>query len=262
MKRPLSVQLYSLREEAKKDFVGVLKKVADIGYVGVEPAGFHNLQAAEFKKIVDDLGLKLFSSHTPSANPDKLSESMDMLQVLGLRNIVCGYGADQFKDLDAIKATAESTNKMQETLAKNGFTLFQHNHDHEFQRLDGRLKYEIYAELCPKVEFQIDTFWAANSGAEDEVEMLKKFAPRVSTTIHVKDGILKKNRTPGEPHERIVDMRALGSGHLNIKGLIANLPEQVETVIVELDSCNIDMFTAIEQSYKYMMENDLALGNK
>ena len=47
MLRPLSVQLYSLRDYAKDDFVAVLKKVAEIGYKGVEPAGFWNLRPSE-----------------------------------------------------------------------------------------------------------------------------------------------------------------------------------------------------------------------
>ena len=57
MLKPLAVQLYSLRQYAEKDFVAVLKRVADIGYKAVEPAGFWNLSPAEFKKIIDDAGL-------------------------------------------------------------------------------------------------------------------------------------------------------------------------------------------------------------
>ena len=72
MLKALGVQLYSLRSYAEKDFVEVLKKVADIGYQVVEPAGFWNLSPAEFKKIIDDLGLKILSSHSPWArsHPD------------------------------------------------------------------------------------------------------------------------------------------------------------------------------------------------
>ena len=57
MLKPLSVQLYSLREEAKEDFAGVIKRVAEMGYKGVEPAGFFDLSPVEFKKIVEDLGM-------------------------------------------------------------------------------------------------------------------------------------------------------------------------------------------------------------
>jgi sugar phosphate isomerase/epimerase len=265
MLRPISVQLYSLREEAQKDFVGVLKRVAAIGYKGVEPAGFWNLRPREMKKMVEDLGMKIYSSHSPWAGIHNLGESMEIADILGLKTIVCGYGPDQFKDIDSIKRTAETTNKMQEFLAKNGFTLFQHNHDFEFARLNGKLKYQIYAELCPNVKFEIDSFWSTNFGAEDAVEMLKMFADR-TILIHIKDGILKQEKqelkvTHGTL-DRKVELRALGSGELNIKGLIDNLPEKVSTIVVELDFCNIDMFTAIEMSYKHMTQNGFAAGNK
>ena len=62
--------------------------------------------------------------------------------------------------------------------------------------------------------------------------------------------------------DRKVDLMPLGTGDLPIKALVAAAPEQVETIVVELDYCNIDMNTAIEQSYKYMVENGLAKGNK
>lgn len=265
MSKPLSVQLYSLRETAQKDFISVLKRVARIGYKGVEPAGFWNLRPREFKKIIADLGLKLYSTHSPWASSHNIGEVMEIADILGLDKIVCGYGPDQFKDLDAIKRTAETTNTMQAILAKNGFTLFQHNHDFEFQRLDGKLKYQIYAKLCPKVKFQIDSFWSTNFGAEDAVEMLKIFADR-TILIHIKDGILKqtqeKLRVTRGILDRKVELRPLGSGQLDIKTLVAHLPEQVSTIVVELDYCNIDMFDAIAMSYKYMTQNGLGAGNK
>ena len=139
MLKPLSVQLYSLREYAEKDFVNVLKRVAEIGYKGVEPAGFWNLRPSEMKKMVEDLGMKIFSSHSPWANPYNLGVCMEIADILGVKRICCGYGPDDFKDLDAIKATAEKTCKMNEVLAANGFQLFQHNHYWEFERIDGKL---------------------------------------------------------------------------------------------------------------------------
>ena len=265
MTKPISVQLYSLRELAKQDFVSVLKKVADIGYVGVEPAGFWDLTPQEFLKIIDDLGLKMFSSHSPWARINNLDETMETASILGLKKIVCGYGADDFKDMDSIKKTAENTCIMQEKLAQNGFTLFQHNHDYEFQRIDGRLKYEIYRELCPKVKYQMDCFWSTCLGKEDPVEMLKLFKDDI-ISIHMKDGVSEQKVSGNDMVngilERKVDLMPLGTGTLPIKDLVKEIPDAVDTIIVELDFCNIDMMTAIEQSYKYMTENGLAKGNK
>jgi len=265
MLKPLSVQLYSLRDAARRDFDSVLKWVAKVGYKGVEPAGFWDMRPSEFKKRIGDLGLEMVASHSPWARPGNLGETMETASILGLDKVGCGYGPADFKDLDAIKATAEGTNRMQEVLARNGFTLFQHNHAFEFQRLDGRLKYEIYRELCPKVKFEIDCFWSTNHGTEDPVEILKTFAAD-TILLHMKDGICKQ-KVGGERMvhgllDRKVDLLPLGDGDLPIPQLIAAMPGQVETVIVELDYCRIDMFEAIEKSYQYMTRNGLASGNK
>ncbi|MDD5707198.1 MAG: sugar phosphate isomerase/epimerase [Kiritimatiellae bacterium] len=265
MLKPLAVQLYSLRELAQKDFIGVLRRVAKIGYQAVEPAGFWNLRPREFKKVIADLGLRLCSSHSPWARSYNLGEVMELADILGLDKIVCGYGPEQFKDRDAIKRTADETNAMQEILERNGFTLFQHNHYFEFDRLDGQIKYQIYAALCPKVKFQMDCFWSTNFGAEDALAMLKLFADR-TILVHIKDGILKQPqadlKVTNGTLERKIDLRPLGCGELDIKSLVANLPEQVGSIIVELDFCNCDMFEAIEKSYRYMTQNGLAAGNK
>lgn len=265
MAKPLSVQLYSLREEAKKDFVSVLKRVAKIGYKGVEPAGLWNLEPAEFKKIVNDLGMEIYSSHSPWARSTDLGEAMEMATALGLKTMVCGYGPNDFKDMESIKRTADLTNAMEEVLSRHGFTLFQHNHNFEFERIDGRLKYEIYAELCPNVKFEIDCFWSTSFGAEDAVEMLKLFSER-TILMHIKDGLLKQKeqelKVTNGTLDRKIELRALGTGELDIPSLVANAPEQVSTIIVELDYCNIDMFEAIEKSYQYMVENGFGEGNR
>lgn len=266
MLKPIGVQLYSLRDLTVNGYAEVLQRVAAIGYQCVEPAGFRNTRPSEFKRMAEDLGLKIISSHTPWARQaTSLGEIMEIADILQLDKIVCGYGPDQFKDLDAIKATAENTNAMQEILARNGFTLFQHNHDFEFGRLDGRIKYQIYKELCPGLKYQLDCFWSTNRGRENAVDMLKLFAGS-TILLHLKDGFCPlervKNPTGEETEERKIDLRPLGSGELPIRELIAAAPDTVEAIIVELDFCNIDMMTAIEQSYHYLVANQLAQGNR
>ena len=266
MKRALGVQLYSLRSYAEKDFVSVLKKVAEIGYQVVEPAGFWNLSPAEFKKIIDDLGLKILSSHSPWARKlDDVAPIVETMGILGLKNCVCGYGPDDFKDLDAIKRTAENTCQLQAAFEAQGSTLFQHNHYWEFERLDGRYKYDIYRELCPKVKFEIDCFWSTNKGAEDPVAILKQYAAD-TVLIHMKDGVCRQETANAGMKNGLLDMKVdlmpLGTGTLPIPELVKAMPEQVPTIIVELDYCVIEMWQAIEQSYRYMIDNGLAAGNR
>ena len=122
MALPISVQLYSVRDYIARDgFAPVLKRIADIGYKGVEPAGFFNLRPSELKKMTADLGLEIYSSHSPWAhNAGGLPEQLDIASILGLDTIVCGYGPDNFKDLDSIKKTADNTNAMVDFCSKNG----------------------------------------------------------------------------------------------------------------------------------------------
>lgn len=266
--KPIGVQLYSLREYSAKDFLGVLKRVASIGYKLVEPAGLFDIRPREFRKIINDLGMDMVSSHTPwCSGIHNVGESMDIADELGLKRVVCGYGPGNFETLDTIKAAAENTTKMYEVLSRNGYELFQHNHWFEFNRFDGRLAYDIYREMIPEgVKIQMDCFWSTNYGAENAVEMLKKFADK-TILLHMKDGICEQKRAEGTDYkagllDQKIELMPLGTGTLPIPELIKATPEHVEAVIVELDYCNIDMWTAIEQSYKYMTENGLAQGNK
>ena len=95
--KPISVQLYTLRAEAQKDFPAVLKTVADIGYKGVEFAGLHGHSATEIKALIDDLGLVTSSSHTALPAPENISQLVDTEGTLGNTrlnlNIALSYGA-------------------------------------------------------------------------------------------------------------------------------------------------------------------------
>ena len=82
----------------------------------------------------------------------------------------------------------------------------------------------------------------------------------------MKDGVARQN-VAGDAMvngilDRHVDLMPLGTGELPIPELIANVPDQVSSIVVELDYCQTDMFEAIEKSYKYMTSNKLAIGNK
>lgn len=265
MAKELGVQLYSLRDMAKDDFPGVLKFVAEVGYKAVEPAGFFGYEPKEVKKMIDDLGLKMYTTHSPWACRGPASEVIDIAGELGVSKVACGFGPDDFKDLDSIKRTADLVNENIAELKKAGLTLFQHNHSWEFERIDGRLKYDIYAEMVPEVKFQIDAFWSSNFGANDPAEMVKLYADRM-VSLHIKDGSFEQDQAKwrmvdGYP-DRDLKLRPLGTGQMDIPAIIAATPEAVNCVIVELDYCVIEMKEALRQSYAYMTSSGLAVGNK
>jgi sugar phosphate isomerase/epimerase len=250
--KPISLQLYTLREASAKDFPAVIRAVGDIGYTGVEPAGFFGLKPRELRKLVEDQGMVISSSHGPMASPENLQEVIDTAGELGLDLVSSGFGKDDFKDMAAIRATAEKVNLMEERLRAASLILFLHNHWWEFETIDGRLKYDVFAELAPRVSFELDVYWAANFGAVDPAAVLRRHAGR-TPLLHVKDGPLVK----GEP------MLALGSGKMRLQPVLeAADPAVLRWIVVELDACATDMLQAVRASYDWLVGNGLASGRK
>lgn len=250
--KPIAVQLYSLREEAKSDFPAVLERVAAIGYRGVEPFNFYGMTPPEFRRRVEDLGMSVCSSHAPWANRSEIGEVIEVVTALGLGRAPGGFGPDDFKDLDAVKRTADTANALIEQLKPAGLELFLHNHWWEFQELDGAPAYYHFERLCPEVKFELDTYWAANFGARDPAAEVAHFKTR-APLLHIKDGPLEQ----GKAHV------ALGQGRVDVASVVQAADDDVlEWLIVELDACDTDMFDAVEASYRYLTENGLAEGRR
>jgi len=250
--KPISVQLYSLRDQAQKDFRGVLQKVAEIGYKGVEPAGLHGMAPGEARKTIEDLGMVVSSNHGPWPNRDNLNEVIDVAGALGTNLVVCGWGPDQFQSLDAIRETAGTANYMVEKLGAAGLTLALHNHWWEFNPVDGRLAYDVFMDLCPGLRCEIDVYWAANFGACDPVEQVGKYKAR-TPLLHIKDGPLERDKAH----------LAVGSGKIDIPSVIGAADEKtLQWLVVELDQCDTDMVEAVAQSYRYLVGEGLAAGNR
>ncbi len=256
--KPISLQLYTLRDMSEKDFPGVIRAVGDIGYFGVEPAGFYGLHPAELRRMVEDQGMVVSSSHGPWATPDNLPEVIDTAAALGVDLVSSGFGQKDFADRDAIRRTADRVNAMHETLSEAGLTLFLHNHWWEFEALEEpggagpRLKYDLFAELCSKVSFEIDTYWAANFGANDPAAVVERYAAR-TPLLHIKDG----------PLVRDAPMVAVGKGKMPTRKVIEAADKDVlRWVVVELDQCATDMLQAVRESYDWLTREGLARGRR
>ena len=118
---PISVQLYSLRDQAAKDFEGVLRRLGDIGFVGVELAGFHDLSPKQYAAIVEESGMVTSSAHVNDLSPDGFNAALDDLQEIGCNVAVCAFlPPERFADVDAINASADALNKAHE-IAKELF---------------------------------------------------------------------------------------------------------------------------------------------
>ena len=256
MALPLGLQLYSLREAAAKDFPGVLAKVADMGYAGVEFAGLHNMKAADVAKIVADLGMKCVSAHMACPDKDNVNQLVDDAKALGIGYIVTGGWIDHFKDYSSILSFAAKVEAGAELVAPYGLEVGIHNHWVEFDHLvDGKLPHAIFMSLTRKAFSQLDIYWA-KFGGTNPAAYLATLAGRVPL-LHVKDGTLEKSDkgTPCTPHT------AVGAGKIDTPAAVAAAEKAgTKWLLVELDSCATDMEAAVRQSAEYLIGNGLAEG--
>jgi len=252
MKR-IALQLYTVREEAKRDLLGVLGQVAEVGYAGVEFAGLHGCEPAEVRKVLDDHQLAAAGMHVPLPTAETMHQTVETAQALGCRHIVVPQiSAEGFADADAIARTAASLEAAAEQLAADGLTLGYHNHCHEMVEVDGTLALDRLFEAAPHVAPQIDVYWASNYGRVDVPALIARWANRMRL-LHAKDGPLVE----GEPHT------AVGAGKLDFPAILAATNEAVlEWVIVEMDTCAGDVWQAVRDSHDYLTANDLARGRR
>lgn len=250
--KPLSIQLYTVRELAKDGKqLDVLKKIAEIGYAGVE--GYYSQWSpAEFRKIVEDLGMKVSSYFGGVPTPENVGEFIDTAKTLGTSLTVAGFWIPDLESVEAIEKSAAKLNAVVPTILDAGLSFSLHNHWMEFEDRDGKLVVDRLLELVPGLTLELDIYWCSNFGAHKPEAMAAKYADKVKL-MHVKDGPLVK----GEPHV------AVGQGKVNVPATIHAADESVvEWMIVELDECGTDMMKAVEESYEYLVGNGLAAGNR
>lgn len=250
--KPISIQLYSVRDAAAQDFPGTLRSIADIGYKGVEFAGLHGHNPKDIAKLVADLGMKASSSHTGLPTPESVNEIVDTESALGNTRIISGFGPDDFKTVDAVKQAAEKFNIAADLLKPHGMTFGFHNHWWEFAKLDGKYIYDILLAEAPGAFSELDVYWC-KFGKADPVEVVGKNKSRLPL-LHIKDGMLEEGKYVHT---------AVGSGLLDMPAIIgAADPNVLQWLIVELDACETDMMEAVRKSYEYLKSSGLGEGNK
>jgi sugar phosphate isomerase/epimerase len=249
MSLPVAIQMYTLREETAKDFVGTLKKVAEIGYHGVELAGFGGLSANDLKGVLDDLGLRVAASHVGLPLwEDSIQNVIDYHLALGANHVVCpSIPVDRRNQFETYEYLVDFLNKVGEQCKNAGLTLSYHNHDFDLIRFEGKfdgktaLEYLLEQTNPEWVKAEFDIYWLTRAG-EDPVEWLKKYSGR-TPLVHLKD-----MTTDGEEF-----FAELGTGGVNITGVVGQGPaSQVEWWIVEQDRCKRDPLESITMSMDYL----------
>lgn len=241
MAQPLSVQLYSVRDELAADRDGVLRRLAAIGYTAVEP--YEPTEDPKgLRRILDDLDLSVSSTHAYALLTEEPEVVLDAAATLGTDRLIipAGIPAEDFTTRDGVARAADLLNGLAERVAGHGMRLGYHNHWWEVEpKIDGRHAIEVLADLlAPEVFLQIDTYWAAVGGA-DVPELLRRLGER-TFALHVKDGPGRRD----EPHT------AVGKGMMPVPRILAAAPDALR--VVELDTCATDIFDALADSHAYL----------
>jgi sugar phosphate isomerase/epimerase len=252
MSTPIALQLYTIRELLDLDFEGTIRKVADMGYVGVETANMFGGSPALAAKLFGELGLTVSGAHSALPIGDKKQEVIDTMGALNCKRLILpGQPPEKYKSLDGIKSVCDALNEGVEVAKANGFMLGYHNHWFEYEVWEGRLPMDVMLEhLDPDVFFEVDVYWVQTAG-QNPVDVVRRLGPR-APLLHVKDG----------PCEIEAPMTALGEGVVDIPGVIAAGAGSTEWLVVELDRCATDMMEAVHKSYRYLIEKGLARGTK
>lgn len=246
---PVGIQLYSLRDETQKDFVGTLEKVAQIGFQGVEFAGYGDIEALKMKEHLDRLGLKAVSSHVPLDRLENhLEEEIAYAKVLGMDHIVCPWATFEGM-MEDVEKLAKTLNHAGERCKAEGITLSYHNHDHEFVQIDGEYILDLLLQKTKEdnVKAQLDLCWVSRGGV-NEVEYVEKYSGRCPL-LHAKDYVV-------EPKFRQVEV---GTGLVNFKGIERVAKDiGVQWFIVEQEEYNMDPFESIKISLENLKKLKIA----
>ncbi len=224
----VGIQLYSIRDAMTADVPGTLKKVSDIGYKNLELAGYSNgkfygFSPADFKKIVNDLGLIPLSSHTQvesaSISLDKAKLMADAHAELGVKFCIKPWIEEVDRNIEQYKKMIGDVNEVAKITKSVGIQFGYHNHNFEFNNLNGVVPYyDIFLPGMDKdlVTMELDLFWASKAG-QDPVAMFKKYPGRFQL-LHFKD-----MHTKQAPFYTVIkdDICSVGEGVIDFKSILA-----------------------------------------
>jgi sugar phosphate isomerase/epimerase len=188
--KEFGLQLYTLRDDLiKGDPKEILKQVAAAGYKLIESYEgakgiFWGMSHTEFKSYMDDLGMKIISSHCDINK--NFEKKVEQAAGIGMKYLLCP-SIDAQKTADDYKKYADKFNECGMICKKAGIRFGYHNHDHDFKIVDGKIAQDIYMENTDPslVDFEMDIYWVVTA-KNDPIEWLKKYSHRFRL-CHIKD---------------------------------------------------------------------------
>lgn len=241
----VGLQLYTVRKEMLADATGTLKKLAKIGYKELESArsekgNYYGLTAREIKKITKDLGMKIRSGHVHI--DDTWQQSIDLAVEAGQDYLICSSLPSPGQTVENYQRVADTFSKAAEECKKAGLIFGYHNHEYEFEKVDGKVLYDILLERTDAklVTMELDLGWVVVTG-NDPVSYFEKYPGRFPLW-HLKDmDPVKKESTE------------FGKGQINIKAMLQNAGKSgMKYFFVEQEEYSNTPFESIQYNYDYL----------
>ena len=188
---PIGLELYSVRDELKKDLMGTVREVGKMGYECVEfyaPYYEWTLDyAQQVRKELDSLGVRCYSTHNSSRSftPEGVNKAVELNQALGAHYIVMAHPG-RVENLDDWKRVADMLNQANDMMQSHGLHAGYHNHDLEWKPVDGQKPIELLAAHTDKsIMLQLDVGTCLATG-NDPVAWINRNPGRIRS-MHVKD---------------------------------------------------------------------------
>lgn len=264
----LSIQLYTLRAEAPKDFEGVLKFVSEQGYQGVEFAGFHGASKETVKAWLDQYHLVATSAHVSLDDmKNDLEGLMEYHRYIGNKLLICPYF--DLNSAEKVEELITTLRPIAKTLKENGFQLGYHNHDHEFTKIGDKYALDLLCEAFTpdELKLEVDTFWVFAAGV-DAPQYIKDHKDRLANVIHIKDGFdavtcnedQAKLITVPDYKDRLKNGKfwhpcSIGCGIAPVEKIVATAKElDVEWLVLENDNPSPTGFEDVTRSTSVLKE--------
>jgi sugar phosphate isomerase/epimerase len=239
----VALQLYTVRDETQQDFAGTLRRVAALGYKGVEFAGYGDLSAQAMAALLAETGLRAASTHIGLAEltGERLGTSIEYCRAIGCPSIILPWLAPELRTLESIQTLAPQLNAIGQRCLDAGISFGYHNHDFEFIDIDGRtwLDHLLEATNPALVKIELDVYWAAYTG-HDPLALLNRLGERVAL-IHCKDMATDHSMTE------------VGKGILDMQEIISFAQQRNLWAVVEHDHPTLPSLQSARVSLEYFL---------
>lgn len=224
----VGVQLYTLRNEMRRDPEGTLARIAELGFSEIEWWGEYGRTPAQLRALLDRHSLRAPAWHLAPEllAADRLDATLRTATTMGHKHLIVAWLPPAQRTSDGFKRIGEVLSTAGRRLASEGIRTGYHNHDFEFARVGNETVWDVLLANTDAsvVDLELDCYWAFKAG-HDPVTMLQRYRDRI-THLHIKD-------SAGAPEHRQVDV---GAGVIDWKRVLeVGTAGRVRHVFVEHD---------------------------